>query len=97
MIDDDTYSAVVTTYGDAETRRRLNDALNRLRAGSPDARELRRSLQPYVVGLQSRQAERLRRDGLIDEVRPGYGIWLGGYDSVRGLVLGDLEPDALVI
>jgi CRISPR-associated endonuclease/helicase Cas3 len=97
MIDDDTYSAVVTTYGDAEARRRLNDDLDRLRSGTPDARELRRRLQPYVVGLRWQQAERLRRDGLIDDVRPGYGIWRGGYDAVRGLVLGDLEPDALVI
>jgi CRISPR-associated endonuclease/helicase Cas3 len=96
MIDDDTYSAVITSYGGQVERRRVEGALDELRQGTPRARELRRLLQPYVVGLRFRQAERLREQGLIQEVRPGLGVWLGGYDAVRGLVPADAEPDALV-
>jgi CRISPR-associated endonuclease/helicase Cas3 len=93
MIDDDTYSLVVTTYGSAAERRRLNEAIAELRRGTPRARELRRLLQPYVVGLRPQKVQRLPR-GLVEELRPGYGIWLGEYDAIRGLVLSD--PDTMV-
>jgi hypothetical protein len=96
MIDDETYSVVITSYGDQNERRRVEDALNSLREGTPGARELRRRIQPYVVGLRLRQAERLRAQGLIQEIRPGLGAWHGGYDAIRGLIPGDAEPDALV-
>jgi CRISPR-associated endonuclease/helicase Cas3 len=96
MIDDDTYSVVITSYGDLIQRRRLEGSLDELRHGTPRARELRRLLQPFVVGLRFRQAERLRQQGLIEEIRPGLGVWHGGYDAVRGLVATDAEPDALV-
>jgi CRISPR-associated endonuclease/helicase Cas3 len=95
MIDDETYSLVITTYGDAAERQHLNAVLDELRRGTPRARELRRELQPHVVGLRTQQVQRLP-SGLIEELRPGYGIWLGGYDAVRGIVLADMEPDALV-
>ncbi len=97
MIEDETYSIVITSYGNQDVRQGIHGALDELREGTPRGRDLHRMLQPYVVGLRFRQVETLRRRGLVDEVRPGLGIWLGGYDAVRGLVAGDVEPDALVI
>jgi CRISPR-associated endonuclease/helicase Cas3 len=84
MIDDDTYSVVITSYGTGEESDRIQRWLDELRTGSPRARELRRWLQPYLVAVRRRQALRLLQQGLIDEVRPGYGIWLGGYDAICG-------------
>ena len=96
MIDDDTYSVVITTYGDAGERRRVGDYVDELARGTPRTRELRRRLQPYIVNLRRREADRLR-PALIQEIRPGYGIWLGGYDGVRGLTADGPDTEALVI
>ncbi len=95
MIDDDTDVVVVTSYGTAEERQRVRTLVERLRSGAPDARELLRRLQPYVVSVRRREAARYRQQGLIDEVMPGVGEWLGGYDDVTGLAAPD--PEQLVV
>lgn len=93
MIDDDTESVVVA-YGSAQQRHEVDGLLNRLRYGPPNARFALRRLQPYVVSLRKRQAQ--RDHDLIEPIVPGVGRWLGDYDQVRGLV-GRLDPDMLVV
>ncbi len=94
MIDDDTESVVVP-YGSAKQRREVEAVLNRLRYGGSNSRFVMRKLQPYVVSLRTRQAQRDR--DLIEPIVPGLGRWIGEYDDeVRGLV-GKLDPDTLVV
>lgn len=97
MVDDDTEPVVITAYGTDEERRDVRHVLDRLRDGAPESRLLLRALQPYLVSLRRREAERYRKSGLIAEVVPGLGEWMGGYDPVRGLVGGDVNPDSLVV
>ncbi|MCC6179718.1 MAG: CRISPR-associated endonuclease Cas3'' [Chloroflexi bacterium] len=96
MIDDDTLSLVVTTYGTDVKQREVEALLAGLReprraAMSP--RQALRRLQPYLVTVRRREAERYRRAGLLTDVRPAgrpevsYGLaeWHGDYDPIRGL------------
>ncbi len=96
MIDDDTESVAVM-YGFAEEQHEVRKALDQLRTGTAKAREILRSIQPYLVSLHSRQAAKYRADGMIAPVIDGVGEWLGKYDGTRGLVSDDLDPDALVV
>ncbi|MSQ35462.1 MAG: CRISPR-associated endonuclease Cas3'' [Dehalococcoidia bacterium] len=97
MIDDETESLIITTYGSAETRRHVHSLLAELRSKGTPPRELMRRLQPYLVSLRKRGADACRRQGLIADVMDGVGEWLGGYDPVRGLTGQDLSPDNLVV
>lgn len=97
MIDDDTEPVAITAYGTDEERRQVRRLLQRLRGGAPESRALLRALQPYVVSLRRREAEKYRRAGLISEVTAGLGEWMGDYDAIRGLVARDLDPDSLVV
>jgi hypothetical protein len=97
MIPDDTESLVVRYGSDAE-QAEVDRMLARLRQGAPEARLLFRRLQPYLVSVRTREAERHRRAGLVEDVVPGLGRWLGAYDDVRGLCGGhDLDPEDLVV
>ena len=95
MIDDDSESVVITRYGSDEQRGRVAGALDELRRGTARGRQLRRILQPYMVNIRRPQASRLRAQGLIVDIAPGIGEWMGEYDVVRGIVLDDLTPDTL--
>ncbi len=97
MIDDDTESVVISRYGTDREQAEVRRMLDRLRQGASEARFLLRRLQPYMVSLRKRQSDGYRRRGLISEVMPGIGEWLGNYDAIRGLVAGDLNPDDLVV
>lgn len=99
MIDDATESVAITAYGSTEERRTVQGLLDQLRHGSPNARLLLRQLQPYLVSLRTREAERYRQQGLIAPVFGSLGEWRGAYDQVRGLVADprDLDLDALVV
>jgi CRISPR-associated endonuclease/helicase Cas3 len=97
MIDDDTEPVAITSYGTDEERRQVRRLLERLRGGTPESRALHRALQPYLVSLRRREAERYRSSRLISEVTPGLGEWMGDYDAVRGLIARDLDPDSLVV
>lgn len=92
MIDEDTYDAVITTY-DPAREHQIEADLGSLAAGGPDARYIRRRLQPYVVSLRRREALRQLAEGRLQEIRPGIGVWRGGYDSVRGFTGADPDPD----
>ncbi|MFQ6099393.1 MAG: hypothetical protein ACE5O2_16795, partial [Armatimonadota bacterium] len=97
MIDDQTETVAITTYGSEEERSVVRRLLDRLHQGAPDARVIHRRLHPYLVSLRRREAEQFKRSGLIAEVMPGLGEWLGNYDAVRGLVARDMDPDSLVV
>jgi CRISPR-associated endonuclease/helicase Cas3 len=97
MIDDATESIVVSQYGDVEERTLVRQWIRELREGGAQARRLLRRLQPYLVSVRRREAERYRRQGLIGEVLPNIGEWQGRYDPVRGLSGEGLDPDQLVV
>lgn len=85
LIDDETESVVITTYGPADERNRVQQLLDALRRGPANSRALLRRLQPYLVSVRRRDAEEFRRRGLILPLQDGLGEWLGGYDPVRGM------------
>lgn len=61
-------------------------------------RNLMRKLQPFLVSIRQREYQRLCREGLIGECIPDVlGVWEGVYDPVRGLAVGRLDPERLVI
>lgn len=93
MIDDETEDVVVG-YGRPEQQAEVGEILQRLGAGEPGTRLLMRRLQPFLVSLRAREADRLRAEGLIEDVMPGLGLWRGRYEPVRGLVTED--PDYIV-
>jgi CRISPR-associated endonuclease/helicase Cas3 len=97
MIDDDTVSVVVTQYGADAERADVRRLLDRLRAGTPDARRVLRRLQPYTVAVWRGEAANLERRGFISPVMEGLGEWLGDYDQRKGLVAADLNADILVV
>ena len=97
MINDDTETVAITGYGSEDERLLVRRLLDRLRQGAPEARIIHRRLQPYLVSVRSREAERYRREGFITEVTTGLSEWQGAYDPVRGLVARDLDPDDLVV
>lgn len=97
MIVDETESVVITTYGTEKEREGVRDKLERLRRQDPDARRLLRQLQPYLVAVRTRVAEAYKKEGIIVPVLPGISEWIGGYDVVRGLNGGKLDPTTLVI
>lgn len=92
MIDDDTESVAVTSYGSTAERRLVAEILDALRRGTPESRRLLRRLQPYLVTVRRRDAERYRREGFISPVIDGVGEWMGKYDERQsGLVAADQE------
>lgn len=97
MIDDDTESVAITRYGSSDEQRWVVDRLEQLRQGRSNPRLLLRQLQPYLVSVRKRPAERYHKAGLIAPVLSSLGEWLGGYDSVRGLIGEDPSPDDLVV
>lgn len=92
MIDEETESVIVQ-YGDAQAMAAVRDAVAALRAGQAGARQALRRLQPHLVSLRVRDAERYRKEGLIEPLLAdnalGVGLWHGQYDAVRGLVADD--------
>jgi CRISPR-associated endonuclease/helicase Cas3 len=96
MIHDETYSVVVA-FGSTEEQRRVRYLVERLRRGDPNGRVTLRALQPYLVAVRAHEAERYVRQGRITWIVPRLGEWHGAYDAVRGLVVDDKAPDALVV
>ena len=96
LIDDDTVGVVVR-YGSAEQQQQLDDTADRLQHHWGNPRLLLRALQPYMVNLRRQQAERLHQQGLLHEILPGLGLWLGAYDPRRGLIVVDPGPGDLIV
>ena len=98
MIDDATLEVVVPKYGTGEERERVGRMLERLRNGTPAARSVIRSLQPWTVQIYLNQASGMLRSGLLSEVMPGLYEWRGDYDEVTGIGgITALDPDALIV
>ena len=98
MIDDATLEAVVPKYGTGEERERVGRMLEPLRNGTPAARSVIRSLQPWTVQIYLNQASGMLRSGLLSEVMPGLYEWRGDYDEVTGIGgITALDPDALIV
>ena len=92
LIEDDTESVVVTTYGTVEQQAEAAQLVEEARGARGNPRQVMRALQPFVVSLRRHQAERLRSRGAIEPLVPGLGVWRGEYNPVRGLVVeGNLD------
>jgi CRISPR-associated endonuclease/helicase Cas3 len=80
LIDDQAQQFVFVRYGESE--RWLKD----LRRIGPRRQQMRK-LQRYTVNLSKRDFDRSRFDGLVEEIWPGYWLWIGRYDHSHGLDL----------
>ncbi|MCY4616192.1 MAG: CRISPR-associated endonuclease Cas3'' [Chloroflexi bacterium] len=89
MIEDDTYDVIVE-YPDSDVPR-IERLLGELRTQVRSPRAALRDLQPHIVSVYRREADRLMREGWIQEIMPGVGQWLGAYDTVRGIVEANPE------
>ena len=91
MISDDTCDVIVGyPYAEVQNIERLVEQLH-TRERLP--REVLRQLQPHTVSLFRREYDRLKSDGLVEEIDAvtGIGRWHGDYDRVRGIVKADPE------
>jgi CRISPR-associated endonuclease/helicase Cas3 len=98
MIDDDSVSVVVRYRGiddGDETVDRLISYLQHQEGKIP--RWLLRQLQPYIVNVRFRLVDGYQQSGLLQELTPGLWEWLGKYDLVRGITVGNRNPDELVV
>jgi CRISPR-associated endonuclease/helicase Cas3 len=94
LIEDDTAPIVVRPDN---YRNEVDNLLSLLRRAEETPRWLLRRLQPYIVGVRTRQIPEYHREGLLSEVAPGVWEWLGQYDAVRGLIVANRDPTELVV
>jgi len=94
LIDDDSISVIIDTYSDGDEIHRILDALSDHRT---DIRLAMRGLQPYIVNVRSRLAERYLQDGWLSEVLDGTYLWAGDYDQARGIVPRSVDVGRFVI
>ena len=100
MIDENTQSVVITSYGPTDERQMVQDNLKRLRRGASEVRVVMRRLQPYLVSVYFHQIPRLRQQGLISEVEVMEGLWewRGEYHPVRGIGgVESIDPETLIV
>lgn len=92
FIEDHDQQAVFVRYGDSFRW------LDELRKAGPNRRNLRQ-LQRFTVHLSKRDFDKAKIDGLMEEVRPGYWLWIGNYDDQYGLDLfgAGWAPEDLMI
>jgi CRISPR-associated endonuclease/helicase Cas3 len=80
LIDDRAHQTVFVRFGDSEKW------LDELRRIGPKRQQMRK-LQRYTVNLSKRDFDRAKFDGLVEEIWPGYWLWIGKYDHSHGLDL----------
>jgi CRISPR-associated endonuclease/helicase Cas3 len=100
LVDEDGVPAIVASYGGEATRAHVRELIERLEHEPERMRHTRRLLAPYVVNVGRRAADEARRRGWLQPVSSTRGApeeWLGQYDPVRGLVMGDLAPGDLIV
>jgi len=88
LISDDTV-LVAVPYG--QGTRRLADWKNR------PSRATWQRLQPFVVSLRRREAERLLADDWLELVSEGLYQWVGKYDRIKGLAEAAYDPADLMV
>ena len=92
MIDDDTTDLIVKyPYEDTP---KIQELTEHLRTGKLSPKFALRELQPHMVSVHRREAERLESTGWVEPLMPGLGIWHGSYDQVQGIV--EADPDLIV-
>lgn len=98
LISDDTVSVIVDYHGVTPSGEPEN-LLALLRKSNENPRWLLRRLQPYMVNVRHHLLRQYERSGLVVPLIPHSDLyeWLGGYDSLRGLLARGLDPEALVI
>ncbi|MBE2268354.1 MAG: CRISPR-associated endonuclease Cas3'' [Anaerolinea sp.] len=97
MIEDDTLS-VVAPFGNEDDRTQVEALWQAVEGRWGNMRQVMRQLQPYTVSVYRYQAQKYEQKGWIQmsAVLPDLGYWLGRYDSVCGLVAGDMRADNLI-
>lgn len=88
LISEDT---VLVAIGYGQGSRRLNDWKTR------PSRATWRRLQPFVVSLLRREANRLLADSWLEPVSEGLYRWVGKYDRTKGLAEAAYDPVDLII
>jgi len=88
LISDDTV-LVAVNYGQGSQR--LNDWKHR------PSRTTWRRLQPFVVSLLRREAEKLLTDSWLEPVSEGLYRWIGTYDRIKGIAEAAYDPADLMI
>jgi len=92
MIDDQVQQSVFIRYGASE---KWIDELRRI---GPKRQHMRK-LQRYTVNLSKRDFDKAKFDGLVEEIWPGFWLWIGRYDRSHGLDLfgAGWAPEDLMI
>lgn len=91
MLDDDSRSVVVTTYGETTRASALLELLGSGQATTRDFREL----QAYTIGLPERIAARPEVSALLRPVVDGLWEWVGEYDVLVGIDEGAVATDTI--
>lgn len=69
--------------------------VNQLRYSGP-SRQLLRLIQPYVVSIYKSSLMNLQKEQIIKSLVPGVWEWVGGYDSIRGVINIEHDPADLI-
>jgi CRISPR-associated endonuclease/helicase Cas3 len=80
FIDDQVQQPVFVRFGESERW------IAALRREGPRRASMRR-LQRFTVTLSRHDFERARSEGLVEEVWPGFWLWIGRYSEAWGLDL----------
>jgi len=80
LIDDQVQQPVFVRFGNS------GKWLDELRRVGPKRHNMRK-LQRYTVNLSRRDFEKGKIDGLVEEIWPGFWLWIGKYDACHGLDL----------
>jgi len=80
LIDDQVQQPVFVRFGDS------GKWLDQLRRIGPKRQNMRK-LQRFTVNLSKRDFEKAKFDGLVEEIWPGFWLWIGRYDPNHGLDL----------
>ena len=94
MLDDDTTPVAVTTWNGAGSEG-VERLLDELRTGTGPRRETFRAVQPHIVALPTRVAERPDMQALLAPVIGDLLQWRGVYDPAVGIDEGATGVDTV--
>ncbi len=97
MIDDDSLPVFVIYRGPSGRDNAADRLLSQIERSAEMSRHLMRRAQPYFVNVRRRQLNQYAAEGLAREAKPGFYVWMGSYNGVRGLTGDMIDPDLLVI
>ncbi len=98
LIKDDTTPVVVRYRGQDNTDNMVDRLLSYVQhQDGALPRWLLRQLQPYIVNVRTRMIREYQREGFLSELVPGFWEWLGRYDTLKGLVVANRDPEELVV